>query len=159
MTALREPAHLVSPRARVLWTLGAAARMLLLFAIAIPVVWLNGLDVPWPAWLALAALALAYVLVMPSYRYRVHRWESTEPAVYTQAGWLSVERRIAPMSRVQTVDLEQSAIGRLFDLAAVTVTTASAAGPLRIEGLDHQVALGLVEELTRRAEAETGDAT
>ena len=96
---------------------------------------------------------------MPTYRYQVHRWESTDTAVYTQRGWLNRERRIAPMSRVQTVDLEQGALSRLLGLAQVTVTTASAAGPLRIEGLDRRVAEQLVEELTRRTEAEPGDAT
>jgi membrane protein YdbS with pleckstrin-like domain len=39
------------------------------------------------------------------------------------------------------------------------VTTASAAGALEIEGLDHGVALGLVEELTRKADLLEGDAT
>ena len=92
-------------------------------------------------------------------RYRIHRWESTDTAVYTQTGWLARERRIAPMSRVQTVDFEQSAIGRLLGLATVTVTTASAAGPLRISGIDKHVADRLVDDLTRRTEAEAGDAT
>jgi membrane protein YdbS with pleckstrin-like domain len=89
----------------------------------------------------------------------VHRWETTATAVYTQTGWIARERRIAPMSRVQTVDLEQSVVSRILRLATVTVTTASAAGPLRIEGLDHDVAERLVDELTRRAEDEAGDAT
>jgi len=96
---------------------------------------------------------------MPIYRYRVHRWETTATAVYTQTGCISRERRIAPMSRVQTVDLEQSAVGRILGLATVTVTTASAAGPLRIEGLDREVAERLGDDLTRRAEDEAGDAT
>jgi membrane protein YdbS with pleckstrin-like domain len=96
---------------------------------------------------------------MPVYRYRVHRWESTDTAVYTQRGWLSRELRIAPMSRVQTVDLGQGVVSRALGLAHVTVTTASAAGPLRIEGLDRQTAERLVEDLTRRTEAEPDDAT
>ena len=54
---------------------------------------------------------------MPRVRYRIHRWESTDTAVYTQTGWLSRERRIAPMSRVQTVDFEQGWIDRLLGLA------------------------------------------
>jgi membrane protein YdbS with pleckstrin-like domain len=63
------------------------------------------------------------------------------------------------MSRVQTVDFDQSALGRLLGLATVTVTTASAAGPLQLAALQVDVALRLVDELTRRAEAEQGDAT
>jgi membrane protein YdbS with pleckstrin-like domain len=108
---------------------------------------------------AYAALALGYVVTMPLVRYRVHRWETTDVAVYTQSGWLSRERRIAPMSRVQTVDVEQGPVARLLGLASVTVTTASAAGPLRIEGLDRATADRLVTDLTRQTQAQPGDAT
>jgi hypothetical protein len=109
--------------------------------------------------LALAILVCAAVAVVPQWRYRVHRWEVSANAVYTQRGWWARERRIAPMSRVQTVDFAQGPLARLFGLATVTVTTASAAGPLQIEGLDRDVALALVDELTRKADLVAGDAT
>jgi membrane protein YdbS with pleckstrin-like domain len=98
-------------------------------------------------------------MVMPPWRYRVHRWEVTEDAVYTQAGWLTQERRIAPISRVQTVDTQRGPLEQLFGLANVTVTTASAAGPLRIHGLDRGVADGLVAHLTEVTSRSEGDAT
>jgi len=63
------------------------------------------------------------------------------------------------MSRIQTVDYEEGAFSRLFGLASVTVTTASAAGALGIVGLDKQLARELVDLLTRRADAVPGDAT
>jgi membrane protein YdbS with pleckstrin-like domain len=99
------------------------------------------------------------VLVVPQWRYRVHRWEVTETAVYTQTGWWTRERRIAPMSRIQTVDYAEGAIARLFGLASVTVTTASAAGALEIAGLDKLRARELTEELTLSADTVEGDAT
>ncbi len=156
---LRDPANLVSPRARTLWAIGAVVRSLLLVAGAVVLTLTDVLDLPVWVWAAYVVVAVGYAVAMPVYRYRVHRWETTATAVYTQSGWLSRDRRIAPMSRVQTVDLEQTAVSRVFGIATVTVTTASAAGPLRIEGLDHDVAARLVDELTRRAEAEAGDAT
>jgi len=156
---LREPANLVSPRARIVWRTGAAIRALVPFTVALVLQLTDVWDLPLWVWIGYAVIALADVILMPIYRYRVHRWETTATAVYTQRGWISRERRIAPMSRVQTVDLEQSVVGRILRLATVTVTTASAAGPLRIEGLDHDVAERLVDELTRRAEDEAGDAT
>lgn len=157
---LREPAGRVSPRAPVVWAAGAVAQGLSLAAVLVVAsVAAELFTVPVWAWVAYALAVAAYAVLMPVYRYRVHRWESTTTAVYTQRGWLSRERRIAPMSRVQTVDLEQGVVSRLLGLAQVTVTTASAAGPVRIEGLDREVAERLVEELTRRTEAEPGDAT
>ena len=77
-------------------------------------------------------------MLVPQWRYLVHRWEVTDTAVYTQTGWWARERRIAPMSRVQTVDHREGAIARLFGLATVRVTTASSAGALTIEGLDQR---------------------
>ena len=89
----------------------------------------------------------------------MHRWEVSDTAVYTQTGWWARERRIAPMSRIQTVDYAEGAISRMFGLATVTVTTASAAGALRIEGLDRELAQRLVDDLTLKADAVEGDAT
>lgn len=150
----------VSPRARVMWTLGALANSVFTLGVLIVVVFVWApFDVPW--WVvALAALGFAvYTVAMPRWRYAVHRWEATETAVYTQTGWWSIERRIAPMSRIQTVDYEEGAFARLFGLASVTVTTASAAGALAIDGLDKHLARQLVDQLTRRADGVPGDAT
>ena len=85
---------------------------------------------------------------MPQWRYCVHRWEDTETAIYTQSGWITQERRIAPIARIQTVDTHRGPIEQLFGLANVTVTTASAAGPLKIHGLSRADADRLVADLT-----------
>src|SRR6476469_9204905 len=159
---LREPAHLVSPRARVMWLVEGAFLMLLLFAGQVLWWFLDGSRSRTPhfvvgvAWLVLTVL---YLSIMPVWRYRVHRWEHTETAVYTQTGWLDQERRIAPVSRIQTVDTERGPLEQVFGLANVTVTTASAAGPLKIRGLDSDTADRLVDELTAAAQAAPGDAT
>jgi uncharacterized protein len=121
---------------------------------------------PWdwwtiPTWVLvlLGALLLGFAVLVPQWRYLVHRWEVTDTAVYTQTGWWARERRIAPMSRVQTVDHREGAISRLFGLATVRVTTASSAGALTIEGLDRARALAIVDNLTRMADSVPGDAT
>jgi membrane protein YdbS with pleckstrin-like domain len=108
---------------------------------------------------ATAVVAAAHATVMPQWRYRVHRWEVAPEAVYTRAGWLHQESRIAPISRIQTVDSERGPLEQLFGLANVTVTTASAAGPLEIHGLDRATAQRLVDDLTTAAQATRGDAT
>ena len=157
---LREPSQRVSPRARLMWTLGALANGIFLFVLWLLAGWAWD-PVPFGVWwgVALAAMLLAYTVLMPQWRYAVHRWEVTDTAVYTQTGWWAVERRIAPMSRIQTVDYEEGALSRLFGLASVTVTTASAAGAIAIDGLDRTRARELVDVLTRQADAVPGDAT
>ena len=158
--SLRPPSERVSPRAIRYWTVRALVGWLVVAGLQ--VVWIvtgsDGRD----HWLALGAtvvVAAVHLAVMPRWRYRVHRWEAAEHAVYTQSGWLDQERRIAPISRIQTVDSERGPLEQLFGLANVTVTTASAAGPLRIHGLDRETADRLVDRLTSAAEDLQGDAT
>ena len=157
---LREPRERVSPLARGMWLLAALLRsavVVVLVVVAVPV--LDLVPVPWWGFALLGVALAAYVVVVPQWRWAVHRWEVTETAVYTQTGWWVREQRIAPMSRIQTVDHVEGALSRLFGLATVTVTTASAAGALEIAGLDRDRARALVDELTRRADAVEGDAT
>jgi membrane protein YdbS with pleckstrin-like domain len=143
-----------------MWTLAALANSLFLYVLWLLAGWAWE-RVPVGLWwgLGLGAALLSYSLLMPQWRYAVHRWEVTDTAVYTQTGWWAVEQRIAPMSRIQTVDYEEGALSRLFGLASVTVTTASAAGALEIAALDRTLARELVDVLTRRADAAPGDAT
>jgi membrane protein YdbS with pleckstrin-like domain len=89
----------------------------------------------------------------------VHRWDIDAKAVYTRTGWLVQERRIAPISRVQTVDTERGPLDQLFGLANVTVTTASSAGAVRIVALDSDVADRVVAQLTDIAAIGAEDAT
>jgi len=159
---LREPAHLVSPRARLMWLIEGATLMLVLLAAQVGWWFVDGAPSRVPHWVVGAVwlvITVVYLSVMPVWRYRVHRWEHSDTAVYTQTGWLDQERRIAPVSRIQTVDMTRGPVAQALGLASVTVTTASAAGPLKIHGLDLDVARHLVEDLTALTIAEHGDAT
>ncbi len=99
------------------------------------------------------------VVVGPLWRYRVHRWDVDPTAVYTRSGWWVQERRIAPISRVQTVDTYRGPLDRAFGLANVTATTASSAGAVRIVALDSDVADRVVAQLTDIAALGAEDAT
>ena len=57
------------------------------------------------------------------------------------------------------MDSEFGVLERLFGLANVTVTTASAAGPIKVHGLDKDTANQLVAQLTSTTAATPGDAT
>jgi membrane protein YdbS with pleckstrin-like domain len=83
----------------------------------------------------------------------------TGEAVYTLSGWIVREWRIAPISRVQTVDTEHGPLQQLLGLASVTVTTASARGPVTIRGLAAGDAAELARQLTETTQATAGDAT
>lgn len=107
----------------------------------------------------LLVMQIVYIIAMPRIRFRVHRWELTNEAVYTKSGWISQEWRIAPLSRVQTVDSTQGPLQRLLKLRTVTVTTASAAGPVTISALDQSEAEELVHTLTSQTQSAFEDGT
>ena len=158
---LRAPVNQVSSRARLYWTVRALPLWLVVAAIE-AVVLLTAGESAGVATLVIAVTAvvvIAHLVVMPQWRYRVHRWEITAMAVYTQAGWIRQERRIAPIARIQTVDTTRGPFEQLFRLSNVTVTTASARGPLVIDALDRAVAEQTVATLTERAQLDGGDGT
>ena len=144
------------------WRLRALLTLLLLAGPQAIALLVFGPDAP--GWLgfttiATTVIALAYAIAVPPLLYRIHRWEVTPEAVYTLSGWLVREWRIAPISRVQTVDTEHGPLQQVLKLASVTVTTASARGPVKIVALDERAAAELARTLTETTHATPGDAT
>ena len=160
LPGLRAPGNRVSRRAITYWTARAAlsgAAVVLAEVIAAAV---SGFTGTWRTVLVVTAVAAAlHAVIMPRWRYRVHRWEVTDEALYTRSGWFSVHWRIAPISRIQTIDSHRSVGERLFGLANVTATTASAAGPVRIHALDRALADRLLDQLAVATGQTPGDAT
>lgn len=155
---MRPPRNQLDRRVLAWWRsrLALAVVPVLLAAVMLTV----GLS-PWffgPA-VVLAVLGAAAIILLPAWWYRIHRWEVTDTAVYTRTGYFWQEWRVAPMSRIQTVDTVRGPLQQLFKLATVTVTTASARGAVQIAGLDAELAASLVEELTETTQATPGDAT
>jgi membrane protein YdbS with pleckstrin-like domain len=156
---LRPPHHQVHPRAVTWWRLqdGAVYGVLLVAGLVV-------LLFTQPAWLVaivvvLAVIAVADIAVLPRVRYAKHRWEVTDQAVYVRSGVFVEDWRVAPLSRVQTVDTQRGPMQQWLGLSTVTVTTASTAGSLKIHGLEKEAAAELVERLTAATEATPGDAT
>ena len=170
MAHLRPPLRRVSGRAIGVWTLrlvfGSLFNLLLLSALA----WVVGTFTwgwvpewirqnPWVLPAAYTVYALIKIAIVPSWRYRVHRWEVTEDVIYTRVGWISRAWQLVPVNRLQTVDHTQGWLERVFDVATLKVQTASYAGSSTIEGLDAEEARRLSEELAVRAGTLRDDAT
>jgi uncharacterized protein len=158
---LRPPKHRVERRAIVWWTLQSA-----LFSVPI----LAGLIIAYVVWdgarpwlivplIGAAVLVVVGVVVEPRWRFAVHRWEDTDQAVYALTGWIVREWRVAPLSRVQTVDAVRGPLEQMLGLSTLRVTTASSRGAINIGGLDKEVAEQAAERLTTIAQITPGDAT
>lgn len=159
---LREPVNQVDPRAVKYWVVNNLIGSLVGLVVLFPIYLL----VPdsWRRWIGVLIILflvrnLIGVTLEPLIRYRRTRWEVDGERVFSQTGWLSRDQRIAPLSRVQTVDTHRGAVMRLFRLANVTVTTASAAGPITLHCLDTDLADRVTADLARVTGQTEGDAT
>jgi membrane protein YdbS with pleckstrin-like domain len=165
-SAPREPQWRVASSAIGLWTLQEimGALFFLIPAVAaslfVPATaprWLVVITdiLPWAA----AAIFLVVILVVPRYKYAVHRWEVTADGIYTLTGWLSRTWILVPISRIQTVDVTRGPLQRMFGLATVSVRTASAHGSVQIEQLESYAAAQVADDLSKRANLSDDDAT
>ncbi|QGV82374.1 PH domain-containing protein [Streptomyces ficellus] len=158
---LRAPRHRVDPRARRWWTVQALVVVsgpMLLTALALGLcsaLFFSG-ALPWLLPLLLVTLvvpALGYLVLMPRRRHETHAWELGVHAVYAAGGWMWQRRRIAPLSQVQTVDTVRGPLQRRYGLTTLTVTTASTAGDITIEGLSETDAEKVAQAIGRAAHA------
>jgi membrane protein YdbS with pleckstrin-like domain len=163
---VREPAWQLSRSSIGLWVtqgvigavgVGIAATI---FTVSVPTS--AGGPVPLLRWVVpIAAVLFAVVVVgvRPWFRYRVHRWEVTDDAVYTLTGWLTRTWTLVPISRIQTVDVTRGLLQQLFGLASVAVLTASSQGTVQVPHLEHDVAQRVADDLAHRAEQVRDQAT
>lgn len=158
---LRPPKYRIEKRAIAWWALQSFLfwGIFLGAAITASILWENT-----RSWLTLPIIGLSVILVVgvvvePLWRYAVHRWETNDQAVYALTGWLVREWRVAPISRIQTVDAVRGPLEQMLGLSTLRVTTASSKGAINIGGLHKDVAAEIAERLTTITELTPGDAT
>lgn len=167
---LRPPAHRVARGAIALWTVENFLGVVFAVLPAAGLAWL--VDATEPRWLPdlivehawwgpllVALFGLPAILIAPTWRFAVHRWEVTPEVVYTRAGWFNREWRLVPISRIQTVDTTRGLLERVLGLATLEIRTASHAGSSQIEGLPAEVAAKIAHDLARQAGTLRDDAT
>src|SRR5262249_56440236 len=104
LPGLRAPGNRVSRRAISYWTARAVVSGAVVLLAEVVLAAMSGFPAAWRAAIfATAALAGVHAIVMPRWRYSVHRWEVTDQALYTRSGWFSVHWRIAPISPIPTL--------------------------------------------------------
>lgn len=157
---LRPPQLYAHPSAKTLWLVGAAVFWVIALLIAVTVPVLIGKEaIRIMAWwvVPIACWGAFRVGVVPFLRYRIHRWEITDKAIYTRTGWWSIHTRIVPINRVQNVDVDQGLFARFFGLAHVECSTAGDEITIGYLLKDH--AQQIADELTLTMAADGTDAT
>lgn len=158
---LRPPRNRIERRAILWWTLNALIWGIFLvggssvaYALFDDIRWWMG-----PTIWVLAVIYAVNILIMPTWRYLIHRWEITDVAVYQLQGWLTREWRIIPISRIQSIEAMKGPLEQALGLATLKVTTASRRGGITLQGLDATVADDAAHRLTEITQATPGDAT
>ncbi|TFV74993.1 hypothetical protein E4P39_12105 [Blastococcus sp. CT_GayMR19] len=155
---VRDPAWQVSRGAIGLWVTEGIIGAIVLALGTAAFLWFVpasvGGPVPFLRWavpILVVVDAVVSIGLRPRLRYRVHRWEVTDEAVYTLTGWLSRTWTLVPISRIQTVDVTRGVMQQVFGLASVAVLTASSEGTVRVPHLEAGVAQRVADDLARRA--------
>ena len=147
--------HTLDPGVVTLWRLQAAAGWAISGLVIATVGAMLITAARWLPAVAMAALAVTAITVVPPWRFRRWRWRVTNQALELRYG-IIVHRHIAvPYFRIQQIDVTRRPLERLAGLSALEVTTASASGTVRLPGLDARIAPALRTTLIERARAAT----
>lgn len=159
---IMDPRYKVSRKAPLAWTLENCWSIIILVALQIGWYYYGDNVMAFWNWVAAATtgwIALTSLVIAPTWRFFVARWDFSDTAVYSRTGWWTHHYRIAPISRLQTVYTKRNLFERMLGLGTVIASTASAHGSVEISGLPYRDAEKLSEHLLKIAELDESDAT
>ncbi len=119
----------------------------------------SGLPAPWhwllPAILVAANLWLLWLAIFwPAVEHRNIQWSASSVGVEIKRGVFWKHRIAIPWARVQHADVSQGPLARQFSLGNLTIHTAGTKhASIELEGLSHQVAIELRDEVIRQRKA------
>lgn len=124
-----QPKFQLPKKAQTVWRLYGIIQTFIIALLTGGIVFLTvRLDWPqWIMWIAIAViLSIAFsVIVFPSIRWRIWRYEVREQEIEIQSGLFVVKRTLIPMVRVQHVDTEQGPILKKYMLANISISSAA----------------------------------
>ncbi|MGN7479628.1 PH domain-containing protein [Solibacillus silvestris] len=125
-----QPKYQLPKKAQTVWRLYGLIQTILLALVAAGVIFLT-IKFDWPDWImwigvALVVLSVIFsIVVFPSVRWRIWRYEVREQEIEIQSGLFVVKRTLIPMVRVQHVDTEQGPILKKYTLANISISSAA----------------------------------
>lgn len=127
---MSEPNRPLDPRVKIAWRVHLAAgafTVIVLAAVAAGIAGVAGVGpmLVVPAFAAVAAVCVAWVVFAPEVSYRRWRWDVADEEIRLREGLFVVTQTVIPMVRVQHVDTSQGPVMRMLGLAAVDISTAA----------------------------------
>ncbi len=154
--AERQP---LAPRVRTLWQvcalLGTAPLVLVLLGLGVLGL-ATGDPGPGAALVTGGLVVVALAVAVPVVRHRRWSWALTDEGLELAHGVLVRTESAIPAFRVQQVDIRQGPIERLFGLASLKITTASAGSDGTLPGIDAAGADDVRRRILARVAADDG---
>lgn len=153
-----QPQYKLPKKAVTVWRLyGLIQTMILALLAAGPIFLTVRFDLPtWIQWVMIAAVVLSIIcsiIIFPTVRWNIWRYEVREQEIEIQSGLFVVTRTLIPMVRVQHVDTEQGPILKKYNLANISISSAATVHTIPMLELEDADLLRMkISELARVAE-------
>lgn len=153
-----QPQYQLPKKAITVWRLYGFFQTIIFALLAAGAVFLtNKFDWPiWIQWTMIAVVILSIVcsiILFPSIRWKIWRYEVREQEIEIQSGLFVVKRTLIPMVRVQHVDTEQGPILKKYNLANISISSAATTHTIPMLELEDADLLRMkISELARVAE-------
>ena len=153
-----QPQYQLPKKAVTVWRLYGFFQTIFLALLAAGAVFLT-MKFDWPFWIQWTLIAVVVlsiicsIIVFPSIRWNVWRYEVREQEIEIQSGLFVVKRTLIPMVRVQHVDTEQGPILKKYNLANISISSAATTHTIPMLDLEDADILRMkISELARVAE-------
>lgn len=153
-----QPQYQLPKKAVTVWRLYGFFQTIFLALLAAGAVFLT-MKFDWPIWIQWTLITVVLlsivcsIIVFPSIRWNVWRYEVREQEIEIQSGLFVVKRTLIPMVRVQHVDTEQGPILKKYNLANISISSAATTHTIPMLELEDADLLRMkISELARVAE-------
>ncbi|AWE08921.1 hypothetical protein DCE79_16950 [Lysinibacillus sp. 2017] len=153
-----QPKYQLPKKAQIVWRLYGIIQTIILAIVAAGVVFVTKrFDWPeWIMWVSIGVVILSIIcsiVIFPSIRWKIWRYEVREQEIEIQSGLFVVTRTLIPMVRVQHVDTEQGPILKKYNIANISISSAATVHTIPMLELEEADLLRMkISELARVAE-------
>ena len=153
-----QPQYQLPKKAITVWRLYGFFQTIFLALVAAGAVFLT-MKFDWPIWIQWTMITVVIlsiicsIILFPSIRWKIWRYEVREQEIEIQSGLFVVKRTLIPMVRVQHVDTEQGPILKKYNLANISISSAATTHTIPMLDLEDADILRMkISELARVAE-------
>ncbi|MER1958059.1 MAG: PH domain-containing protein [Solibacillus sp.] len=153
-----QPQYQLPKKAITVWRLYGFFQTIFLALVAAGAVFLT-MKFDWPIWIQWTMITVVIlsiicsIILFPSIRWKIWRYEVREQEIEIQSGLFVVTRTLIPMVRVQHVDTEQGPILKKYNLANISISSAATTHTIPMLEIEDADLLRMkISELARVAE-------